>query len=308
MTAPLFTRKVRVLHIPLPGRFRPLYIMSVIYLGMSFLLRLVLWKLSGPSAGITGADLVPILGAGILNDCVALVFLNIPALLYLTFMPDALARKGGQRIGFALFVFFSLFTLLCLVDVECIFFQKFDARFNQMAVDSLSSPRNLLINVWKSYPVIWIMLVNGVLAALFLFKSWPDMNRAFEHPSGFRSRLTFLAGSVLLIPVLWISTNSFTPSDNKMVNEMAHNGIHSLLGAFRARQLKNLPGNRIIHHDQDSEGTRQQKRHRLPTRSEAIKIPSPPTHVLDTPSDRGKHTDPVLEKIVIFTLFCKGFS
>jgi hypothetical protein len=234
--------------------------MSIIYLGISFLLRLVLWKLSGFSAGMTPADLVPILAMGIVNDCVALVFLNIPALLYLTCMPDALARKKEQRMGFALLIFFSLHTLLCLVDVECIFFQKFDARFNQMAVDYLSSPRDLLADVWNTYPVIWIMLVNGLLAALFLFKCWPNMDLAFEHPSGFRSRLTFLAGyGLLLIPALWISTNSFTPSHNKMVNEMAHNGLHSLLGAFHDRQRKTLPGNRIIHHDRQPERTRKQK-------------------------------------------------
>lgn len=299
-------------NIPLPGRFRPLYIMSIIYLGISFLLRLVLWKLSGFSTEISGADLVLILGMGIMNDCATLLFLNIPALLYLTFLPDSLARHKGQRIGFALLVFFSLCTLLCLVTVESIFFQRFNARFNLMAVDYLIAPSDLLTTIWKSYPVIWILLMNGLLAALILFKSWPAMDLAFEQPAGCKPRLAFLAGYLLLLlPALWISTNSSQPSDTILVNEMAHNGLHSLFKAFHSRYLECDPVEEFMNHDHHCKPTQKPKRLQPTTPSTTLKLSesSHPRRDKQTHAaapDTAENLRPILGKIAILTLFYKG--
>jgi phosphoglycerol transferase MdoB-like AlkP superfamily enzyme len=232
------------------GRFRPLLFISLVYLGISFLLRLILWKIFGPAAQVGWGDVFTILAAGILNDYVALIFLNIPGVLYLTFMPDKAARSKTHRGVFALLVFLSIFGMLYLAGVEFFFFQEFDARFNLVAVDYLIYPHEVLINIWESYPVVIIMLVDALLAGLILAGIWPMLARAFSGETKITSRLVFLAGYlVLLIPALLMSTDSLDRSGNRVANELSHNGVSSLFRAFHTNHLDYDAYYRIMDHD-----------------------------------------------------------
>jgi len=235
--------------IPLPGRFRPLFIISLIYLGVSFLLRLTLWKIFGPAANISLAAIIPILTRGMLNDCVALIVLNVPAVLYLTFMPDQMARSWGHRLWFALVVFFTLFGIITLAIVEFVFFHAFGGRFNHTAVAYMVHPYKMVTVLRGCSPLIWIMLVAGLLAALILFKVWPQMDRAFARAAGCRIRMAFfVVYLLLLLPALLIPANSFDTSSNSAMNEITHNGLSSLGHACHTELQSDDTSNRALEH------------------------------------------------------------
>ncbi len=63
----------------------------------------------------------------------------------------------------------SLFGLLYLAQIGFFFFDEFDACFNLIGVDYLICPREVLTDIWESYPVIWVLLVDSVIS-LLLFR------------------------------------------------------------------------------------------------------------------------------------------
>jgi len=231
------------------ARFKPLLAVSLFYLLLSALLRLILWKVFGPGSEVGWAALPGILLVGAVNDLVALVFLNLPASLYLGLVPDRLARSRWHRRLFAVIIFLSLFGLIYLAQVEFFFFDEFDARFNLVAVDYLIYPREVLINIWESYPVLWFLFIDAILAALLFGKFRDRVLTAFSEPCPWRRRLPVVACHLLLLlPALWLSTDSFDFSTNRVTNELAHSGISSLFKAFHTNQLnydiyyRTLPG------------------------------------------------------------------
>jgi len=220
------------------GRFRPLLLISFFYLVLSLLLRLVLWKFFGGPAGISWQNVPGIVATGMINDTIILIFLNIPATMYLAFLPDRIVQKKSHLIFFGVLLFLSIFGLIYLAGAEFFFFQEFDSRFNLVAVDYLLYPHEVLINIWESYPVARILLLDAVVAGLILSMLWPQLHRAFKAPTRFRQRLTFLACHLLLLgPALLLSTDSLDISSNRVRNELSHNGLSSLFRAFHTNHL-----------------------------------------------------------------------
>ena len=220
------------------GRFRPLLLISTFYLALSLLLRLVLWKIFGGSAGISWQSMPAILATGLINDAVILIFLNIPGTIYLTFLPDRIVQKKWHLVCFCLLIFLSIFGLIYLAGVEFFFFQEFDSRFNLVAVDYLIYPHEVLVNIWESYPVGRIILLDAVLAGLILSRLWSRITPAFQVSTRFRQRFIFLAFHILLLgPALLLSTDSLDISGNRVSNELSHNGISSLFRAFHTNDL-----------------------------------------------------------------------
>jgi phosphoglycerol transferase MdoB-like AlkP superfamily enzyme len=223
---------------PVLNRFRPLLFLSLFYLGLSFVLRLVLWKVFGAAAGVSWGALASSLGVGLVNDLVVLVFLNLPATLYLTFLPERSARSRWQKICFVLILFFTVFGLFYQAGAEFFFFEEFDARFNLVAVDYLIYPHEVLINIWESYPVVRILLVDTLLSSLLLGAFWPRLRTAFAVPTRLWRRMGFAgAHLLLLLPALLLSTDSLDFSGNRVTNELTHNGVSSLFRAFRTNHL-----------------------------------------------------------------------
>ncbi|MGX9366922.1 hypothetical protein ACTVJH_12940 [Desulfoplanes sp. PS50] len=291
------------------SRFLPLQIISLFYLGISVLLRLVLWKIFGQPAQVSWTEMPSILGAGVLNDCITLVFLNIPAVIYLTCMPDKPACSRRQKGWFLLLVFLTLFGLICLAEIEFFFFWKFDTRFSLIDVDYLISLRNILTPIWHPDSIVIFILISGLTSALFLMKLQPFLVRAFEYPADFKPRIAFLAAYVLLaLPVLWISSDEFNISDNDTANELSHNGISSLFRAFNSRSPDDNFDDRSMDYNRRLNWAKKQKRLLPPTQSKIMKTSADPP----ARSDRGKKSDmdrqlPILlKKMIILSLFSKG--
>lgn len=212
---------------------------AVIYLGISFLLRLVLWGLFGGEAGVKVSALLSILLRGFANDLVTLLYLIFPLLLFLTFSTERFVNRPFVRRGMATITFMTLFALLYLSVAEYFFFEEFDARFNLVAVDYLIYPTEVLINIWESYPIIPIVLILFFVTALLYHFNRREFACWTSPQSPFHSRLTFFSVYLLLLfgAIFVFRTDTLAVSSNRVDNELAGNGISSFFQALRTNEL-----------------------------------------------------------------------
>ncbi|HPY40268.1 MAG TPA: LTA synthase family protein, partial [Thiolinea sp.] len=129
-----------------------------------------------------------------------------------------------------------LFTALA----EGTFWNEFSSRFNFIAVDYLVYTREVLGNIWQSYPVTWLLLGIAVVA---LFLLWlvrkPFWRAAIVEGGSLPKRLVitlFLlclpAASFFLINDHW--RDSFARPAER---ELASNGYYEFMRAFRTNDL-----------------------------------------------------------------------
>lgn len=210
-----------------------------LYLGVSALLRLILWWRYGLAADVAPTRLPALLSAGAVNDLVQLLYLLTPLALYLFLLPRRLAAGRLHRRVFALGTYLALFGLLYLQAAEYFFFEEFDSRFNLVAVDYLIYPHEVLLNIWDTYPVLPVLLVVALLSALLCRWLWPHLRRDLERPLPLAARGRLLTGHLLLVGLATVtfSTDTLAFSDNRVAKELAANGISSLFRAFRTNDL-----------------------------------------------------------------------
>ena len=154
-------------------RYRPILVLSLVYLGVSLLLRLVLWQQFGKAADVALADLPHVLLAGGVNDLVELVYLMIPLSLYLFLLPQRWLNGRLHSGLLALGGYATLFGMLYLAVTEYYFFEEYDARSNLVAVNYLAYSHEVLINIRDSYPVYQVLAADALLSGLLLRLLWP---------------------------------------------------------------------------------------------------------------------------------------
>jgi len=218
--------------------FRPLLVVSGIYLGISVVSRLVLWWCFGRPAAVAATQLPLILTTGFVNDAVQLLYLLAPFSLYRWLLPARFFNHPRHRRWLGAAFFLMIFGMLYLSVAEYFFFDEFDSRFNLVAVDYLIYPHEVLVNIWDSYPVARVILVALLLAALLLKLTWrwfaPEVA-----PLRFRERGQALVAHGLLVAVAaaGFSTDTLALSTNRVSNELGANGISSLFKAFLTNDL-----------------------------------------------------------------------
>ncbi|BCR06353.1 sulfatase [Desulfuromonas versatilis] len=233
------------------GRLSLLVPLSGAYLAVSALLRLVLWWKFGPAAQVGLAEMGPILLFGLVNDLIALLYVNAPAACYLLLVPGRLLRAPWHRRLVAVGVFATLFAMLYLGAAEYFFFEEFDSRFNLVAVDYLIYPHEVLVNIWDSYPVLPVVLADLAVAGLLFRRLWPMVKQSLAAPQRFADRLKLIGVYALILSLAAVrfSTDSFAFSSNRVSNQLACNGISSLFRAFRTNELSYDAFYRTLDHE-----------------------------------------------------------
>lgn len=221
------------------GLYAPLYLLGIFYLAVSMLLRLVLFTAYGPPALVPLWQLPPILGVGLINDCIELLYLLAPFSLFLLLVPQRLYNSRPGRFCMAAFLWLALFGMLYLTAVQFFFFQEFDARFNLVAVDYLIYPHEVFVNIWQSYPVGRVLIFMAAVSSLIMILLWPAVRESMaeENPIRQRGRLTALHVGLLCAAILGLTTHSLDFSKNRITNELTANGISSFFQAFHTNRL-----------------------------------------------------------------------
>jgi phosphoglycerol transferase MdoB-like AlkP superfamily enzyme len=175
-----------------------------------------------------------VLGVGLVCDLVTALFLLAPFALYLILLPERIHRSRwhGRLIGAAGVL--TLFGIIYLGAAEYFFFDEFDARFNFVAVEYLIYPHEVFINIWDSYPVARVLASAVILTGVLAWVMRGRFTRS-DPVHLFRHRLVFGAVLTMLLAVAHagLNINSGRFSDNRVVNELALNGVYSFFNAAR---------------------------------------------------------------------------
>ncbi len=226
------------------SRFAPLYAFVVAFAAIATLSRLALLARAFSEFSPSAPSLAAILSAGFAFDLVAASYAAAPFALLVLFVPDRLYRARPVRAVVHGLAIMGLFVLIFAAVAEWFFWGEFSARFNFIAVDYLVYTREVLENIWESYPVLPVM--SAILAsALVVWAGFvrPAIAASFESESTLSGRL-MPASLLVATPIAcFLATGTQLPrvDENRFANELAANGLYTLFSAFRNNQLDYAP-------------------------------------------------------------------
>jgi phosphoglycerol transferase MdoB-like AlkP superfamily enzyme len=218
------------------GRLRFAGALLGLVLAAGLLLRIVLW-IAFREPRLELGTLGQCLGMGFLRDALAALVLLTPLFLALALLRLRwLARPGLRRAALALFVSAVVFEGL----VEYFYFEEFDARFNNIAVDYLLYPGEVAGNLWESYDVplhLFAALVAGLATAWLVARALGELS--FE-PAPIRARLRaglmVLATSAAAVAGSWWLPRA--TGSERVAEEIARNGPAELVRAAWSADLE----------------------------------------------------------------------
>ncbi len=212
----------------------------IIFLLLSATVRLVLtiWI-----ALDTPDDILPFASAwifGLLDDAAMAVLLGLPFLLGLHFLRQPLRwRIGGVTAHLLLILLLGLAVFSAVA--ELFFWQEYNSRFNGIAVYYLIFPKEVLGNIRESFDLrFYLPPIGAVVLAIYGFFLFRPLNRALQAASqpGERRRALLLSLASGLIAALIIYAGPREPATSRTINELAVNGMHSILRAFATNDSK----------------------------------------------------------------------
>jgi phosphoglycerol transferase MdoB-like AlkP superfamily enzyme len=219
-------------------RFRPLLWFGVLFVGVAFLVRLVLLVKTRHEVPFDPGQWLYLFAVGFGYDVVTYIYFAWPLVLVLWLLPRrAYLSRWGHRIFFALCSLLA-FAVLYLAAAELVFWGEFSARFNFIAVDYLVYTHEVVGNIQESYPIAtWTALL--LVAAFVVMRFSRRALVARDDGSRFLGR-SAVAGAWLLLTVavsFGVSGSMKDRSSNNYVNELAGNGIYQFFAAFRDNEL-----------------------------------------------------------------------
>jgi phosphoglycerol transferase MdoB-like AlkP superfamily enzyme len=226
------------MRVPLPklhGRFGSLCVIAAVFLALSFLVRTALLIYSFGDADHSLWAMAKTYGVGLFFDLVTGFYMALPAVVFLLLAPARLVRWRVFRYAAEALYFVLIYALLFNVVAEWLFWDEFGVRYNFVAVDYLIYTHEVVGNIEESYPLPLLLSALFVAAAPIWFFTRKFLAKSFETPDTFRQRLA-PAAAFLAVPVfsaLAVDSSWSNISENRFNNELAMNGLYSLIVAFK---------------------------------------------------------------------------
>ncbi len=228
---------------PFASRFGPVWLFLLVFLALQLAVRTVLfvasWRQVAPSAGVV----VRVYGTGLFADLVTALYAIGLFALFAMLMPDRLWRSAVHRIWLHLMWLVAVFVLLFASVAEWFFWAEFASRFNFIAVDYLVYTREVVQNIWESYPVPALLVAIGIASLAIWAPLRRTLSAGFAAPSRLRDRV--IPGLALIaLPVLAffaVNAGNARISKNRYANQLAENGLYDLFSAFRHNQIDYEP-------------------------------------------------------------------
>jgi phosphoglycerol transferase MdoB-like AlkP superfamily enzyme len=215
------------------------FLFLALFVAIATALRIVLLLDVAGSVSWTPRLLAYVFGTGFVFDLAVGLYASLPFALALLALPERALRSLPFRILVLALFGAASFVFLFSAVAEWFFWREFGARFNFIAVDYLAYTREVLGNIWESYPIPALLAVLATAASIVL---WALSSRvsaclAASGAWGFRCRQAglWLAASSLCLGLLDASWAE--RSREPTANELARNGLYSLFAAFRSNEL-----------------------------------------------------------------------
>lgn len=177
---------------------------------------------------------------GLRMDLAVAFCLAVPVLLVNGAVPERIAGRRWVRpcLRFAYGAY--LYAVVFASVADFYFFDEFKARFNYVAVEYLFvTPREVIGNIWQSYPVPLVLVGVGFLVLLLVLAFRPLVNSAVSLPSRRWTRAAFLGGWLLLAAVLLetVDIRLLNTDPNRVLDEIAGNGFYTFTYALLTNDL-----------------------------------------------------------------------
>ena len=210
--------------------FTPLAVIAV-----GLVLRPVLYAVFHDGS-FSWTDLGLALAAGVVYDALVGVIVATPLTLAIASLRLRVLERTGAR--------FVLFTVIGTIAafgafIEWFFFEEFNSRFNNIAIDYIRSPREVLGNIQESYNVVAFVLAALASGALLGIIGLRWTRGAALPPTDLRARLVraAVALSVTVAAAAALEVLPTSVANDRVVSEIAQNGIDRLVHAARTGQL-----------------------------------------------------------------------
>lgn len=205
---------------------------------LSFALRLLLCVKFGSDLS-AGSDWGKAFLVGLHLDLAVAAAALMPLWVVLIAAPERWFRKAGFRslVHGAATLFWLVWVFLFIA--EYFFFEEFRSRFNTVAIDYLLYPHEVFVNIWESYPLPAVIVVCLLGAGGIVYGASRVASRWAEVPVGRTAgrRHLLLGFGVTALLAATISLNETRFSRERLVNEVASNGVVSVLTAAWSRNL-----------------------------------------------------------------------
>ena len=212
---------------------------AIIFFGIQFGVRLTLaLRVKGEAADGVWTFFAPFL-IGAWFDLAVFCALAAPVVLWWLIAPQSL--KGRRLDRAATLTGAALFLLFCLIVAigEHLFWTEFGTRFNFIAVDYLIYTREVVQNIWQSYPIgkLFSLLLLFTSAGTILARRWlsPPSDEAALGARWFPALVALMAPLVIVSAT---PTSLAYTRNNAYANELALNGIWALAYAFFHNEIE----------------------------------------------------------------------
>jgi phosphoglycerol transferase MdoB-like AlkP superfamily enzyme len=178
-------------------------------------------------------DFLPPFLIGAWFDLAVFSVFAVPVVIWWLAAPQNL--KGGRLDRYATLAGATLFLVLCLIAAvgEHLFWTEFGTRFNFIAVDYLIYTREVVQNIWQSYPIAKLF---GALLAFSGAGVFLARHRLFPKTDGAPLGARWVpALAALIAPFVAVSatpTSLAVSRSNAYATELSLNGIWALAHAF----------------------------------------------------------------------------
>jgi phosphoglycerol transferase MdoB-like AlkP superfamily enzyme len=224
----------------IPHRYHLLLWVAGLFLGINLVTRLGLMVFEGDLGNFAPARLLGILAIGLLNDLAAAAYVLVPFALLALVLGNGPRRRRLHGVAASLLLLAATFGFLFTALAEGTFWNEFSSRFNFIAVDYLVYTREVIGNIWQSYPMGWLLAGIAVATAGILWSArGPVWRAAHGHGGALPTRLA-LTSVLLALPVssfLLVDDGLRETLDTPSARELASDGYYEFMHAFRANDL-----------------------------------------------------------------------
>tara|TARA_B100000795_G_scaffold260357_1_gene236153 strand:+ start:4078 stop:6042 length:1965 start_codon:yes stop_codon:yes gene_type:complete len=225
----------------LPKRFLLLNNFAIIYLLLSFLIRLTFYIFSFSELSFNLISFLKMFGIGLMFDLGSLSYILVFYAIYLLLIPvkfyGCKADKILTNVGFFIVLFFILFSFLA----EISFWQEYQKRYNFIAVDYLLYTYEVIENIHQSFPLP--LLIGLLIVFVFIIKKGIRKKGVFKHfyqnKNNFKQKLipTLFWCSLFLLFHFNVKNTDAEIFKNRYRNEIAKSGNYSFFAAYKSNEL-----------------------------------------------------------------------
>ncbi|NOS71770.1 MAG: sulfatase-like hydrolase/transferase [Verrucomicrobia bacterium] len=192
------------------------------------LLRVVL-MVQFHTAPLTPGDFIRVLFGGLHRDLFVALLYALLMLVWFLFVPQRWFARQWHRVLFWSMCFLTIFIQIFMLAVEYGFFEEFRSRFNTVAVDYVLYPSEVFVNIWDSYPVVWITAACAVLTAAWMRMAMRRHRTMWEVDvsAGRRLAWIFAAGLGAAALAATINFKGANVGTDRTLNEVSNNGAIS---------------------------------------------------------------------------------